>query len=102
MKQVIDGKIYDTENATRIGFAEFGTSGDHRYCYEALFKTTRGRYFLEFCGGPLSRYAVDQGPHLVGGSSGIRVLDADEALAWCEAAEIDPDTIAEHFTLEEG
>jgi len=102
MKRVIDGKIFDTRTATRIGFTEFGTSGDHKYCYEALFKTPRGRYFLEYHGGPLSRYAVEQGPNLVGGSAGVRLLDNDEALAWCEAAEIDPDTIAEHFTLEEG
>lgn len=102
MKQVIDGKIYDTENATRIGFAEFGTSGDHRYCYEALFKTTRGRYFLEFHGGAMSKYAVDQGPHLVGGSSGIRLLDNDEALGWCEEHDIDVDVVARFFDLEEG
>ena len=102
MKRVIDGKIFDTRTATSIGFTEFGASGDHRYCYEALFKTPRGRYFLEYCGGAMSKYAVNHGPNLVGGSSGIRLLDNDEALAWCEAAEIDPDTIARHFTLEEG
>mgnify|MGYP000963290162 CR=1 FL=1 len=102
MKRVIDGKIYDTATATCIGETEFGTSGDHKYCHEALFKTSRGRYFLEYHGGPLSRYAVDRGPHLVSGSSGLRLLDNDEALGWCEAAEIDPDTIARHFTLEEG
>lgn len=102
MKKIIGGKVYDTATATCIGETEFGASGDHRYFHESLFKTRAGRYFLEYHGGPLSRYAVEQGPNLVGGSSGVRLLDNDEALAWCEAAEIDPDTIAEHFTLEEG
>lgn len=97
MKRVIDGKIYNTETATRIGFTEFGCSGDHRYRREALFKTPRGRYFLEYTGGALSRYAVDHGPNLVGGSSGIRVLDEADALAWCESAGFDADTIAAHF-----
>lgn len=102
MRKVIDGKVYDTETATRIGVSEYGTSGDHKYCYEVLFKTPRGRWFLEYHGGALSRYAVSQGPNLVGGSSGIRVVDEAEALAWCEAAGFDASVIETHFTVEEG
>ena len=104
MKRVINGKIYNTETATRIGFTEFGTSGDHRYCYEALFKTPRGRFFLEYHGGALSRYAVSESPNTTGGSSGIQVLEEADALAWCEAAGIDAAGIDAHFSgmIEEG
>ena len=102
MKKIIGGKVYDTATATCIGETEFGASGDHRYFHESLFKTRAGRYFLEFHGGAMSKYAVDQGPHLVGGSSGIRLLDNDEALGWCEEHDIDVDVVARFFDLEEG
>lgn len=102
MKRVIDGRIYDTSTATCIGFTEHGTAGDHAYWREDLFKSPRGRYFIEYHGGALSRYAVNHGPNLVGGSSGIRLLHEVEALAWCEAVGLDADTIAEHFDLEAG
>ena len=102
MKRAIKGKIYDTRTATCIGETEFGTSGDFKHWSETLYKSPGGRYFLEYCGGAMSKYAVNHGPNLVGGSSGLRLLDDAEALAWCEAAEIDPDTIARHFTVEEG
>lgn len=102
MRKVIDGKVYNTETATKIGFTEYGTKGDYKYCHEALFKTPRGRFFLEYHGGALSRYAIDEGPHLVSGSSGIRLLTEPEALSWCEAAGFDASVIETHFTVEEG
>jgi hypothetical protein len=35
------------------------------------------------------------------GGSGIQALTPTEALAWCEDAGIDADTIAEYFSVEE-
>jgi hypothetical protein len=102
MKRVIDGKIYNTDTAEQIGSTESGVSSDYRYYYEALYKTTRGRYFIEYIGGAMSQYAVNYGPNFVRGSSGIRVVDAYDALAWCERYEIDPDVIAKFFELEDG
>lgn len=101
MKKIIDGKRYDTETATQIGFWEFGTSNDHKHVYEALYKTPRNRFFLEYAGGAMSKYAIDQGPNLVGGSSGIRVLTSEEALEWCEQHELDPEEIEKHFPIED-
>ena len=57
MKQVIEGKRYDTETATKIG--EGGGKaypGDFHYYSEALYVTKKGSYFLAGEGGPLSRY----------------------------------------------
>lgn len=39
---------------------------------------------------------------VISGSSGIRVIEADEALALLEIWQIDPDIVARFFTLEEG
>lgn len=36
------------------------------------------------------------------GGEGMEVLTADEALGWCEQHQVDADTIAEHFEIEEG
>ena len=38
MKKVINGKLYDTNAATKIGFREFGYRNDHKYAFEALYK----------------------------------------------------------------
>lgn len=101
MKKIIDGRRYDTETAERIAEYEFGTSGDHHRVYESLYRTPRGRFFIEYAGGPMSKYAVSNGPHLVSGSSGIIPLSADEAREWCERHDVSADTIAQYFEVED-
>ena len=44
MKKIIDGKIYNTETAEKIGFYCNGESGFGRF-HETLYKTQKGRYF---------------------------------------------------------
>jgi len=49
MRQVVLGKIYDTEHATEISFgcSPPGTSiRDHQYWEAWLYRTGNGRYFL--------------------------------------------------------
>lgn len=101
MKKIIAGKRYDTETAIRIADWEHGESGNFHHVYEALFKTQSGAWFLEYHGGALSRYAESTGPHTCSGSSGIRLLDIDEALAWCETHDVDADIIEQHFIVED-
>lgn len=102
MKKIIDGKWYNTDTATSLGYIEFGTSNDHRYMLEELYKTKKGSFFLYYTGGARSKYAVNEGPNLVGGSSGIRLLTPEEALEWCETNNIKPEIIEQHFDIEEG
>lgn len=102
MKRVIDGKVFNSATAEYVADVAFGAAGDFKHWSETLYKSPGGRFFLEYCGGPLSRYAVDRGPHLVYGSSGLRLLDNDEALGWCEEHDVDPDVVARFFDLEEG
>lgn len=101
-KRVIGGKVYNTETAERIAEYSHGDRSDFHYVYEALYRTKADRYFIEFAGGPLSVYAENQGPNLVSSSSGIQVIDPDEALAWCERYQVDAGIVEKYFSLEEG
>jgi len=100
MKRVIDGKIYDTDTAERIGNHVHSNAGDFRYEDTDLYKTKKGAWFLCGEGGPLSRWSRSVGNGQTGGS-GIEALTTTEALAWCEAAGINADTIAKYFLVVE-
>lgn len=101
MKKIIDGKRYDTDTATSITFIEYGTPGDFRHRLEELFKTKKGNFFLSYNGGALSKYATNEGPNLVRGSSGIQPLTVEEALTWCETNNIDGSIIEKHFDVDD-
>ena len=102
MKKVIDGKIYNTETAERIaGDNSPYNPGDFQYENTSLFKTKKGASFLAGKGGAASRWAQPVGNNGRSGGEGIEALTAAEALAWCEANDVDADVIAEHFPVEE-
>lgn len=102
MKQVIDGKVYNTETATHIANWDNGVYGnDFRACDEDLYVTKKGAYFVHGKGGALSRWAESCGNNGRCGGSGIEVLSPKEALAWRETHDVDADKIAEHFKVEE-
>jgi hypothetical protein len=98
VKQVIEGKRYDTETATKIG--EGGGKaypGDFHYYSEALYVTKKGSYFLAGEGGPLSRYGRPAYGGGTCGGEGIIPLSKEEALSWCEE-HLEPEDFAEHFS----
>ena len=102
MKKVIDGKTYNTETATKIDYSDNGLSAsDFHNWDETLYKTQKGRFFLKYRGGGLSRWAVSVGNNGRTGSEGLAALTGAEALAWCERNQVDADLIAQHFELEE-
>ena len=101
MKRVVDGKVYDTDTAKLVYEYSRGFSGVARFIYEGLYKTKLGRFFIEYSGGPYSVYGECEGS-TVSGSSGIRVVDADEAMKWCERHHCPVEIMASYFTLEEG
>lgn len=100
MRQVINGKVYDTETATLIDSYNWGHSSDFDQISESLFVTKRGSYFVAGSGGPKTQYAVSVGQNSWGGSERIIPLNKDEALAWAEQHS-DANTIAEFFEIEE-
>lgn len=87
MKQIIDGKRYDTDAATYIGNG--GSDGntsvtDFRYWDANLYLTAKGRFFLAGEGGALSMFARSAGQNATRGGAGIIPLSTCEALDFCE------------------
>lgn len=97
MKKIIDGLKYDTEKSLLIG--EGGNSlsrRDFNYCYESLYKTKSGRFFLSGEGGAMTKYSQKVDSNSRAGGSGIIPLSKEDALSWAEN-NLDSDTIEEHF-----
>ena len=96
MRRIKDGKIYDTDTATRICCTGNGLSAsDFGFEDSDLYVTRRGGYFVSGRGGAMSRFAFSSGDGYVG-SSDVIVLSAGEALAEAER-HADADTVEKYF-----
>lgn len=85
MKKIINGKRYDTETATSIGWYSNNLSyNDLDYKEETLYKKRTGEYFLCGEGGARSDYAryTDDG-HWAHGEE-IRPISWEGARQWAE------------------
>jgi hypothetical protein len=97
MKRVINGKLYNTETAEAVFENESRHyRSDFKWFEETLYKTKKGAWFIAGEGGPMSHYSAQSGNSYTYGF-GLRVLTPNEALAYLEENEADPDIIAEHF-----
>lgn len=97
MKQIIDRKLYDTEEAEQI--AKYGSVADKQDFHalaETLYKNSYGEYFLHCQGGAATEYATQTNDGTTYGEE-IQLLTKEEALNWCEKRTIDPDNIIEEF-----
>jgi len=77
MKDVIDGRLYDTDAETTEHIATHNPvadRGDFAYLCERLHKTTSGEYFIAGEGGPKTKYSKRVGTGEYSGSSEIRPL----------------------------
>ena len=85
MKQIIEGKTYNTETANYLTNASSSCGrSDFNYWDEDLYRTKRGTYFISGEGGPMSSWAESAGQNSWRGGSGIRVLTESEAREWVE------------------
>ena len=85
MKKIIDGKVYDTETAERLGAWDNGKyTSDIYYEEELLYRKRTGEFFLCGSGGANSKYAVSRGSNSWIGSSKIIPLDYESAQKWAE------------------
>ena len=85
MKKIINGKVYDTNKATRVGVWENGFNyGDFGYCSEDLYQKRTGEFFLHGEGGAMSKYAVSEGNNSWAAGEKIIPVDAQTARKWAE------------------
>ena len=85
MKQVIEGKVYNTETADQLASATSGGStSDFGYWRENFYRTKSGAYFIAGIGGPMSSWAEKCGQNSWTGGSGIRAITEAEAKEWVE------------------
>jgi hypothetical protein len=102
MKQIINGKTYNTATATEIAEWDNGLHyGDFGWCEETLYKTTKGAFFLLGRGGAASLYCEYIGNNGRVGGKRLIALTEREALEWVSDRRIDPDLILEHINVEE-
>tara|TARA_Y100000588_G_C14075300_1_gene847636 strand:- start:569 stop:883 length:315 start_codon:yes stop_codon:yes gene_type:complete len=97
MKQIINGKTYNTDTATLICDTCSHTYSQSDFAYEdsSLYVTKKGAYFIAGKGGPMSRFAYDTGNGTTGGS-GIVTVSREEALSLAERHG-NSDIIEQHF-----
>lgn len=84
MKKIINGSLYNTETAKKLGVWENNYNfNDFNYCSEELYITKSGKYFLYGEGGGMSRYASHYGNSSSWGEH-IEPLSVTEAREWAE------------------
>ena len=84
MRKVINRKVYDTETAEAICESIFSNRRDFHYCWETLYRTKKGAFFLYGEGGQLSGYSKTVGQNEWSGGENIRLLTVEEAMAFVE------------------
>ena len=100
MKKIINGKRYDTDTASKIGFWSNSRSySDFDFCEETLYRKRTGEFFIHGGGGARTKYAKEE-YGMYGWGEAIVPLTDDEAKTWVEK-NLDADTYEALFHVEE-
>jgi hypothetical protein len=84
MRKVIGGKLYDCDTATKVASATNGLrENDHKHCYESIYRTKNGNWFIYGEGGGLTKYRKPVGNAYTSGRD-LQPLTAEEAMSWLE------------------
>ena len=85
MKKIINGKRYDTDTATEVGYWQnMGDTRDFHYICETLYRKRGGEYFLHGEGGAMTHYSQSYGTNSWGFGERIMPLTPKEAQEWAE------------------
>lgn len=96
MKKIINGKVYDTSTAKRVGSWDNGHyTSDFQYCSEDLYQKKTGEFFLHCEGGAMSCYASHSG-NSSGYGEQIQPITYEKAQKWAED-HLDGDEYCEIF-----
>lgn len=98
MKKVINGKVYDTEKAKKLGFDSYSNTRDFNYWHEEIYRKKTGEFFLYGEGGPMTKYAISIGQNSWSGGEKIIPLSIEAARKWVED-HLDADDYEEIFGL---
>ena len=97
MKQIINGRMYNTETAKEVGsYSNYGGWRDFNHYEESLYEKKTGEFFLCGTGGAMTEYAVSVGVNCWSGGSKIIPLTLEEAKVWAEK-NLDADEYIEIF-----
>ena len=85
MKKIINGRLYDTHTAKRVGYySNYSEDTDFNAFEESLYKKKNGEFFLFGWGGAATIYREELGQNRWGSGSSIRPLSIQEAKEWAE------------------
>ena len=85
MNKIINGKVYNTDTARKIGTWSNGADRtDFSWVEESLYQKKTGEFFLHGQGGPDTRYAQQlEASHWAGGET-ISLVSYDSARQWAD------------------
>jgi hypothetical protein len=101
MMKIIDGKRYNTDTAEHL--ADLPCTyfcSDFGHHDTAIYRTTRGAYFLAGSGHAASMWAEAAPGGGQGPGSGICVVSESDALKWLESAKAD-EVMEKYFSIED-
>lgn len=84
MKKIINGKLYNTDTAKRLGEWVNDITDNLNWVSETLYQKQRGEFFLHGEGGPRSKYAESIGQGNWSSGEKIIPLSYDAAQEWAE------------------
>ena len=98
MKKIINGKLYNTSTARRLGMAEGGEGFSH--WSEVLYQKRTGEFFLYGEGGAMTKYAKALSDNSWSGGEKIIPLTFETARQWAEE-HLSADAYAREFGVPE-
>lgn len=85
MNKIINGKVYNTDTARKIGTWSNGADRtDFSWVEETLYQKKTGEFFLRGQGGPNTRYAQQLEASRWTGGETISLVSYDSARQWAE------------------
>lgn len=85
MKKVIDGSLYNTDTAKKLGECSSNVGrNDFKWYEEELYRTKSGKYFLYGKGNAMSHYSERVGDNSWGSGSHIEPMSVVAAMKWAE------------------
>lgn len=85
MNKIINGKVYNTDTARKIGTWSNGADRtDFSWVEESLYQKKTGEFFLHGQGGPNTRYAQQLEASRWTGGETISLVSYDSARQWAE------------------